>query len=315
MRPTPLLLVAYNRPEKVRRLIDRLRELAPPIVMVVIDGPKPGDTADEARVQGVRDAVAGIDWGAEVKTRFRPVNVGLRASVVDAVTWAIDEYGQVAVIEEDVLPGPDFLPYVEFMLDAYRDDTRVDHISGYNVVPPEEQIPGRMNRLSIYPESVAWATWERSWRAYDDDLGWLDRARLPQLRAIVGSRAGALRWAQNFADARAGRISTWAYRWVASMWSHGGLCLSPSVNLVEYVGYDEGTHTATVAAWTELPLYSGPRASLLTRDAERDPAADAWLTRTAFRGTIAGVLRGVAVSAALALRKRRRERRARRASS
>lgn len=311
MRPTPLLIVAYNRPDKVRLLVERLREFAPPLIMVVVDGPKPGDDADRARVQGVQDAVAGIDWQAEVRTRFRPVNVGLRASVVDAVSWAISEYGQVVVVEEDVLPGPDLLPYMEFMLEAYRDDTRIDHISGYNVVPLGAQTPGGMNRLSIYPESIAWATWERSWSNYDDELSWLDRSRVRELTAITGSRAAALRWSQNFADARAGRISTWAYRWVASMWSHGGLTVSPNVSLVQYIGHDEGTHTVTTAAWTELPLYTGPRERLLVADAVRDEAADAWLTRTAFRGTPAGVIRGVAVTAALALRKRRRDRRAR----
>jgi hypothetical protein len=311
VRRTPLLILAYNRPDKVRGLIDALRDQAPPLVMVVVDGPKPGDEADEARVQAVRDAVSGIDWDAEVRTRFRPVNVGLRASVVDAVSWAIAEYGQVAVIEEDVIPGPDFLPYVEFMLDAYRHDERVMHISGYNVVPLGALKPGAMNRLTVYPESVAWATWDRAWAHYDDELTWLDRRRARELTAITGSRLGAIRWAQNFGDARAQRISTWAYRWIASIWATGGLILSPNVNLVRYVGYDEGTHTATEAAWTELPLYTGPREKLLVRDAERDPAADAWEGRTAFRATPAGVLRGVAVTAVLELRKRRRARRAR----
>ena len=46
MRTTPLLLLAYNRPEKVRRLIDRLRPQAPKTLMVAVDGPKPGNPAD-----------------------------------------------------------------------------------------------------------------------------------------------------------------------------------------------------------------------------------------------------------------------------
>jgi hypothetical protein len=213
-----------------------------------------------------------------------------------------------------VRPGPDFLPYVEFMLEAYRDDPRVDHISGYNVVPLGAITPGRMNRLTIYPESIAWATWDRAWKSYDGELRWLDRSRVRELTEITGSRAAALRWSQNFADARAGRIATWAYRWIASMWAHRGMSLSPNVSLVEYIGHDEGTHTVTAAAWRELPLYTGPRDALLQRDAEHDEHADGWITRGVFLGTPAGVLRGVAVSAALAVRKARRARRAARAS-
>ena len=280
--------------------------------MVVVDGPKPGDGADAAKVQAVRDAVSGIDWPAEVRTRFRPENVGLRRSIVDAVTWATSEYGQVAVIEEDVEPGPDFLPYVERMLDRFRDDPRIAHISGYNVVPPTQLAPGgAMNRLTAYPESIAWATWDRAWKLYDDDLGWLHRHPAAELRAITGRRAAALRWLQNFRDADAGRISTWAYRWIASMWSTGAVCLSPNVNLVRYVGQDEGTHTATAPPWTELPVYDGPLEPLIAGDPVADPGADAWVNRVVFRGTPLGVLRGVAISGVLAVRQSRRDRRAR----
>jgi hypothetical protein len=311
VRQTPVLILAYNRADKVRGLVNALRAVAPPLVMLVVDGPKPGNSVDADRVQAVRDVAAAIDWDATVLTRFRPVNVGLRASVTDAVGWAIAEYGQVIVIEEDVVPGPDFLAYAEFMLDAYRDDERVAHISGYNVVPASALgVPSASNRLSRYPESIAWATWDRAWKHYDDTLSWPGGSSDGALRRIAGSSAGALRWRQNFADARASRISTWAYRWIASMWSRDSYVLSPNVNLVTYVGQDEGTHTRTQPPWTELPLYSGPLAPLLVKDATYDGVADAWVNRVVFRGTAFGVARGVLITAALAVRKRRRAARA-----
>jgi hypothetical protein len=311
VRQTPILILAYNRADKVRGLVNALRAVAPPLVMLVVDGPKPGNSLDADRVQAVRDVAATIDWDATVLTRFRPVNLGLRASVTDAVSWAITEYGQVVVIEEDVVPGPDFLAYAEYMLDAYRDDARIAHISGYNVVPVSALgIPAAHNRLSRYPESIAWATWDRAWRHYDDSLVWPAGSANGALRRITGSGTGALRWRQNFADARSSRISTWAYRWIASMWSRDSYVLSPNVNLVTYVGRDEGTHTRTQPPWTELPLYSGPLARLLTKDADYDPRADAWVNRVVFRGTAFGVARGVLITIALDIRKRHRASRA-----
>lgn len=310
MRQTPLLILAYNRPDRMRGLIDRLRPLAPARVMVVVDGPKPGNAVDAAKVAAVQAAVEGIDWAAKVDTRFRPVNLGLRTSVVDAVSWATSEYGQVIVIEEDVLPGPDFLPYAEHMLDRYRNDDRIAHISGYNVVPP-----GRLSsttehsRLTIYPESIAWATWDRAWQHYDDDLSWALGCSLDDLIAVTGSRSAALRWKLNFRDAAAGRISTWAYRWIASMWSQGALTLSPNHNLVTYAGQDEGTHTLMSPPWDELPLYDGSRDVLLSDTAHLDVSADSWVNRTVFGGTPLGVVKGVAITAALAARKVQRRNR------
>lgn len=308
MRQTPLLILAYNRPERVRGLIDRLRPLAPATVMVVVDGPKPSKPSDAAKVAEVQAAIAGIDWPAKLQTRFRPVNVGLRASVVDAVNWATSEYGQAIIIEEDVLPGPDFLPYAEHMLDRYRSDERIAHISGYNVVPPQRlSSPNQHNRLTAYPESIAWATWDRAWQHYDDELTWALNCSVGDLIGVTGSRASALRWKQNFSDAHAGRISTWAYRWIASMWSQGLLTLSPNHNLVTYAGHDEGTNSLMAQAWEELSLYNGPREALLDSAAHRDLLADDWVSRTVFRGTPFGVARGVAISSALALRQLRRK--------
>lgn len=310
MRQTPLLILAYNRPDEMRGLIAALRIIRPMTVMVVVDGPKPGNPTDAVRVQAVRDAVSAIDWTDDVHTRFRPVNIGLRRSVVDAVGWATSEFGQVIVIEEDVIPGPDFIPYAEHMLERYREDDRISHISGYNVVPLSAmERPLAFNRLTIYPESIAWATWDRAWAHYDDNLGWGPRTAVNDVKAVVGSLPAALRWRQNFRDADAGRISTWAYRWIASMWANGRLILSPNHNLVTYVGQDDGTHTTTAPPWKELPLYSGPIQALLTADAEVDSAAEAWINRVVFRGTPFGVLRGVAITAVLSVRLWKRSRR------
>lgn len=318
MRPTPLLILAYNRPDNVRSLLERLRQLRPPRLMISVDGPNPNRAGDAARVEEVRRLFTEIDWTTDIETRFRPANVGLRRAVVDSVNWAIERHGKVIVLEEDALPGAAFLPYMEHMLEAFKDDERIAHISGYHLVPPDHMTtPGRGSRLSLYPESFAWATWERAWSRLDLDLEWSKRVRVRDLAALTGGLLPALKWKQNFSDARHERISTWAYRWIDTVWSQGGLVLSPNANLVTYTGYTDGTHTVTAAPWSELPLYEGPIGVLTEGEPSVDPRAEEWTSRVVFRGTLFGVTRGVAVTFALALRKwkravqaRRRDRRA-----
>jgi hypothetical protein len=307
-----VLLLAYNRPELLTGLIDVLRPLAPQLVYVVIDGPKPDNEADAVRVQATRDAVAGIDWTTEVHTRFRPVNVGLRSSVADAVSWATSEHGQVIVMEDDIVPGPHVIAYLEYMLEHYRDDDRVMHVSGYTVVPPDQlSHPDQGSRLTPYPESYIWATWDTAWAHYDDALPWPGPDDGGALQRITGSWPGAHRWAQNFADARRGRISSWAYRWIASIWARDGLTVAPNVNLTSYRGQDDGTHTVMRVPWGEQPLYDGELAPLLRPAGGIDERADAYMNRLVFAGTWRGVARGFAISAALAARSRLRARRLR----
>ena len=315
MRKTPLLVLAYNRQDKMRRLLDALRAVKAPTIMIAVDGPKPGNAADAAKVRAVQELVGTIDWTDDVQVRFRPVNVGLRASVADAVSWATSEHGQTMVIEDDALPGPDFVPYSAAMLERFRDDERIAHISGYNLVPPQRLVSSRGSRLTLYPESFAWATWDRAWKHYDPTLEWANNVSLDDLAKVTGDRVSAARWKQHFGDARAERISTWAYRWIASMWSQGALVLSPNQNLVKYIGYDEGTHTTLKAPWHELPVYEGERSMLLEGEPAVDAAADAWVGRTIFGESPYGLARGLAISAVLEARKHYRRYRAGRLSS
>jgi hypothetical protein len=249
-----------------------------------------------------------IDWTDKVETRFRATNMGLQAAVTDAVTHAVSQSGQAVILEDDTAPGPLWIPYAQAMLDRHRNNSTIEHISGYNLVPDSVMAhPGRGSRLSRYPESFAWATWDRAWNQFDGTLDWALNASLGDLQKIVGSRAGALRWKQNFLDAEAGRISSWAYRWISSMWSRGSFVLSPNANLITYTGFDEGTHTVMKAPWNELPLFEGPLEALVDeREPQVDERVDEWVGKKVFAETLYGVTRGVAISAVLEARKRYR---------
>jgi hypothetical protein len=311
VRDTPVVVIAYNRPDKVRRLISRLETLQPRNIIFAVDGPKPSKPSDAAKVAEVQALVDKFTWTENVETRFRQTNLGLRAAVTDVVTHAVSQHGQAIILEEDTLPGNNWFPYAQEMLSRYRNEKSIEHISGYNLVPDRFQTnQGQGSRLSRYPESIAWATWDRAWEKFDGSLEWAMNASISDLKNIVGSRAGALRWKQNFADAEAGRISTWAYRWIASMWSRGSYVLSPNQNLVTYAGYDEGTNSLMTAPWSELELYEGPIERCMGREITLDSMADKWVGEKVFAETAFGVTRGVAISAALEIRNRNRVRKA-----
>ena len=313
MRDTPVVVIAYNRPDKVRRLISRLEQLQPTNIIFAVDGPKPGKPADVAKVAEVQSLVNNFTWTDKVETRFRPTNLGLRAAVTDVVSHAVSKHGQAIIMEEDTLPGKNWFPYAEEMLSRYRSESSIEHISGYNLVPDKFQtLHGRGSRLSRYPESIAWATWDRAWDKFDGSLDWALNASTSELAKIVGSTAGAIRWKQNFADAEANRISTWAYRWIASMWSRNAYVLSPNQNLVTYAGYDEGTNSLMKAPWSELDLFEGPISNVLETNPVLDESADKWVGEKVFAETPFGVARGLAITAALELRKQNRARKAKR---
>lgn len=304
MRTTPLVLIAYNRPDNIRRLIEKLARQRPKHVIFAVDGPKTGKRDDAKKVLEVQSLTNLFNWPVRLETRFRDTNLGLKDAVTDVVTYANSEYGQAIILEEDTIPGRNWLPFAEVMLERYSSDPSIEHISGYNLVP--ERVLGTRgvaSRLSRYPESFAWATWERAWKNYDDSLEWGLNASIGDLRKIVGTRSGALRWRQNFLDAKSGRISSWAYRWISSMWSRGSFVLSPNQNLVSYTGYGSGTHSTMKVSWEELELYEGQLDLGWRYTPSLDTQADQWTAKKVFAETPFGVSRGIAISAALQARK------------
>jgi hypothetical protein len=299
----PILVLAYNRPEKIKDLIDSLRPHRPETLIFNIDGPKNatknlGQTAQDFSVL-IRQEIAKIDWPCALEIRAHPKNQGIRIAIPEAVTYVLTKFSRVIVLEEDVEVGPQAIEFANQMLQKFDSDSTVGHISLYNIVPAAVlEIQTGPARLSRYPESVAWATWASKWRQYGDDVPPSDLSRLRVLWGIVKNLWEALSWLLVFRDVRNQRISSWAYRWVSSLWSSGMFCISPNVNLVTYKGFDEGSHTRFRAPWTELPL------GKIDLSKDFQPSfnfqGDAWLSKRIFGGSIGAF--GLKIVSSLLLR-------------
>ena len=305
MNLAPVLLIGYNRPEKMKELVSSLAISRPKNLLICEDGPNQNRKDDVFKVARTRDAVNFISWDCNVKTLFREKNLGLKDSVVDSVNWAISEFGSVVVLEDDVLPGSQMLPYAWTMLESYKDDPVIGHISLYNNVPKAFIRGSNLHsRISRFPESYCWATWDRSWCNYDDSLSWGLHAPLSELATKAGGLVGALKWRLNFMDASKGRIQTWAYRWLASLWANGQFAIAPNENLGRYTGWSDGTHTFRNPKFIEQPVgyinFSQDLSSSELLELIYD--SDEFLANEVFGESISGLVEGLAASLAMEIR-------------
>ena len=287
----------------MRGLIQSLAAVKPKLILLSVDGPKINRLRDIELVRQTQEMVNEITWDAEVRTRFRESNLGLRNAVVDAVTWANNEFGKVIVLEDDVRAGPQLLDFLNYNLIKYENQRDIAHINGYNLVPNQHlSNPSKPSRMSIYPESYAWATWEKAWSKYDDNMIWAKNVSISELKNICGSTVGALRWKQNFSDAAAGRIDTWAYRWLATIWENNFKVISPNQNISTYKGWENGTHTFFKVKYKE-PEIGIINIDLHDSNGRIDELAENWLKRRVFLESARGVARGILISWLLNIRK------------
>jgi hypothetical protein len=303
MLEIPILLLGYNRPDRLRNLIRSLAPHSPKLLLIAIDGPKQDTPSDLSLVKECQNVISDINWDAQVHTRFRKSNLGLQHAVSDAVSWAMSSFGSAIVIEDDVTIGQDFIPYMCHSLRYFRDNLEIAHINGYNVVPREQIATSASSRISRYPESYAWATWDRSWLHYDPEMTWARSVKLSELAYLLGNYRSALKWKLNFADAASERVDTWAYRWVGSIWANNMKVVSPNVNLASYHGWSGGTHTFRKPAFKEIPITdSDIRWWLNELQIDFDKDADSWVGSRVFRESYRGLAEAAIASLILSFR-------------
>lgn len=288
----PVLVIAWNRPDHLSTLLERLREVKASQLFVAVDGPRDGHPKDYAAVTKCRELVDAIDWPCSVHSLFHEANLGCGQGVSAAITWFFSHVEQGIILEDDIIPDPSFFGFCSELLERFADDDRVFAVSGCNFVPPSAQSrPELPYRFSQVPHIWGWATWRRSWARHDLDISnWRDRLPFRRLwRAAGGSIPGAVYWASTFELLARQEVDTWDGQLVLASMESGQLTATSNTNLVQNIGFGpQATHT--VEDFGDLPPVGSISLPLLSGPIELDSNADAWTRRNHFRATWRGMM-------------------------
>ena len=96
----PLLIIGFNRPDHMRVLIERLREIEPRNIYLAIDGPRSDRPDDREMVERCRNLVDEIDWEVDVQTLFQEDNLGCGLGVSTAISWFFDHEERGIILED-----------------------------------------------------------------------------------------------------------------------------------------------------------------------------------------------------------------------
>ena len=233
----PVLLLAFNRPDATRRLLDSIRAVEPRRLLVALDGPRDGNKEDVRNCAAVRRILAeGINWHTKRLDNISNTNMGLRSRVASAIDWAFGHTDRLIVVEDDCLPSMSFFMFCSELLEKYADDDRVGSICGSNFQRQPINYPSSYY-FSRYSHCWGWATWKRAWTGYDVSMAdWPVVRASGWLEEIFSHPREAGYWRKIFDDTEAGRINTWDYQWVYHCWKKNQLAAIPAVNSVKNIG-------------------------------------------------------------------------------
>lgn len=271
---TAVLFLIFNRPDTTLRVFEAIRQAKPPRLYVAADGPRKDRAGEKEKCEEVRSIIEKVDWDCEVKTLFRNENLGCGQAVSQAITWFFKQEAEGIILEDDILPHPEFFPYCEELLERYREVKEVGVISGrnhlYGVKIDSED--------SYYFSSMAhiwgWATWASRWQLYHYEISGYDYSVFKEcLKYYYHRKDFRTYWRWIFFMMKNHLIDTWDYQWTISLMMNKMINIVPFHNLNQNIGFGVGA-THTVTGEQEMIDYKGTSIYPLTYPSKVELAYD-----------------------------------------
>ena len=241
-----ILLVIFNRPETTEKVFEQIKVGRPGRLYIAADGPRADVKSDLERCKQTLAITENIDWECSVKRLVREENLGCREGVSAAVNWFFSFENEGIVLEDDCLPANSFFWFCDSMLEQYRDDTRVRHITGCNLQHGKKWGVASYyfaNRTHVW----GWASWRRVWKDYDKNLTRYNGEDVREhMLNIYPCPMIADYWTSIFNRVKEGKINSWAYQLDFANFFNNGLTVIPNKNLISNIGFGHGaTHTVS----------------------------------------------------------------------
>lgn len=256
---TPVAFFVFNRPELTSKVFHKIREVEPPTLFLIADGPRSGVPSDNENVSQVRSIITDVDWECDVRTLFSDSNLGVKERIQTGINSVFNDVERCIFLEDDCFPNTDFFRFCQTLLEWYDGDNRVMDISGSNHLKAWH--PDRQDyHFTRFGGIWGWATWRDAWDRYDPEMTkWGDPVFQDRVRDFYG---GGSMWeyVELVLDrTHKNEIETWDYQWMFAKAINWGLTASPSKNLISNIGFDsDATHTQNESS----PMSRVPRHNL-----------------------------------------------------
>ena len=233
MFKVPVLLILYNRVEETHDVFQVLRTVQPTQLYVAGDAPKVDSVFDRMRTYQTR-AVIQPEWPCQLHTLWQT-----------AIKWFFEQEDEGIILFEDTVPGYDFFPFCEQLLEKYRNDKRIYSIGGfYWRHRSRKRYKKRMKKgessyfFSAYASTWGFATWKNRWTDFSLSMDQYDREGFEKMiEPYMKQKKQRIYWINRFNALKKYNATYWDYQYNFHVWAHQALCITPYLNLVTNVGF------------------------------------------------------------------------------
>lgn len=252
----PVLLIIFNRPAQTQTVFQSIRKMKPARLFVAADGAREGRETDTVNCRECREIVKQVDWDCEVTYLFREKNLGCKLAVSGAISWFFDQAEMGIILEDDCLAEQSFFLFCKDLLERYEANTTVMHIGGTNF-QPVHPAKDQSYYFSNIPHIWGWATWRRAWNLYDVGVRDFSTTGLKTIFRKAGFPVISFSyWNHMLLQVQQNNLDTWDYQWTYTIWKNKGLVITPELNMVSNIGFDNNaTHTTAESPYANMPTF------------------------------------------------------------
>ncbi len=241
---TGVAIFTYNRMEHLKKVLEGLRrnELCH---KVYIFQDKERNARDIVKCSQVKGVISSIDW-MEYEYIAGEEHKGCAKSIEEGISYVLERHDAVIVLEDDCVPHPSFLRYMDLCLEKYAEDAKVIGVGGF---AENTGIDSEKKTEDVYAcgrtSSCGWGTWKARWKGYCRDYD--------VLRRIYSDREASRRlgiWGDDLEEMLCStlmcRVDAWDVFWSLHAIETDKVFILPYKSLIQNIGFDgSGTHSTS----------------------------------------------------------------------
>jgi len=167
----PVAIQAFIRPQMLAKQWEVIKQARPSILFIRSDGPRETVPTDKELIAKSRAVVEEVDWDCQVYRMYEEKNIGMygMSDKYTPIIWS--KVDRCIFLEDDQVPSVSYFRFCAELLEKYKDDLRIDRITGVNLCEKWEDTPDDYFFARV-PASSGVATWRRSAETRDWELSY-----------------------------------------------------------------------------------------------------------------------------------------------
>ena len=241
----PVLVIAFNRPDLLQKLIKSLSQIKPKKIYFACDGPRENNDDDIKKCNLINKIIdSEINWNCKIFKKINSKNMGVKKNINNAIDWFFSKEEMGIILEDDCDFHITFFQFCEELLIKYKNNSKIKIISGnyYH----SDIIEENSYYFSRCPGTHGWATWKYVWDDNDKEMrSW--RGKFEYFWLIIFFKFDFVKahyFYKKFSDSYYNVIKSWDYQLLYSIWRNNGLIIRPYKSLCKHIGWgNDATHS------------------------------------------------------------------------